>query len=289
MTRFGIACLALIFLAPGCKKNKDKKQPNFARAHQRIRAANSPADYEWPLKRLKEIESSDAKADVKAAASFELARGWLQLGVLSGVPRDAAEAGRVLTSTGLKDPEGDIAKRFDGIGADVEIGGAPLGPWAKDGARLTRAFLEDDEATISELALADSAFKSEAAAIVFTWMLKAGDASDKRALRKVVSFACPKAAKQLEADQVDLAKFGADCGQATWMATPAESPPCPNLQPNNAAQKAVATYFQKLLQEFGKGSPAGPVPKAFETRFPVNGGCTMVGTLLTRLADLPPP
>ncbi|MFT7623589.1 MAG: hypothetical protein ACI9WU_002772 [Myxococcota bacterium] len=281
-----VGLVGVVACATGCKKDQARKQVSFKSVYERLQSALAPADFEFPLRRLRELEDTASKDDVKAAARFELARGWLRLGVLSGVPQDSADARRVMAVTGMKEPEESIAKRFDTIG-DVMLGDMDLGKWGKDGGSLTRAFVGDDSATISQIALGDGAFSSEAAAIIFTWMIKVGDGSDSKSVRQILSFACADEADLYKGSATDHAALGAACAKAPWASTPApEKTPCGALTSvgANPAQVAVEGYFQKLLAAYGKGSASGPVPDVFLSRFPVEGGCAVAKQVVDLLA-----
>jgi len=283
----------------GCQtKPEGKKKPEFKRVLGRIHSAVAPADLEWPLKRMSELRTKADKPDVQMAARFELARGWLRLGVLSGVGRDSAEADRVMASTGMKTPK-DILAEFEKVASAESVKETNLPTWSKEGARLATALLDNVHADVTEIALAGGSFSPEASAIVFTYLIrllpkpaegvKAPPAKlIGRQLRQVVRYACPDAAKLLKPTEggpdktARLTAFAAACAKASWfegvdLKATAASSPCASLEVTGAgveAKTVLAAFFNLLLTSYEKLGPN--TPPLIASRFPVAGACQEV-------------
>ena len=291
----------------GCKKEAAKSGPEFKRAYTRLQAAVEPADFEWPLKKMAEVIASDAKPDIKAAARFELARGWLRLGVLSSIPRDRQDANRVLKVTKLEHPK-LIVEHLTAVAGAAEISGSDLPKWAKQGLPLAKALGTEEGGTpaqrhtaVSTVALSDSPFAADAGALIFSYLIRVPpkaqpgqqappDAFVWKQTVSAVRYACPKAAEahlgKTRATS-DLAKFQAACSTSPLMvgrplAKLAQEAPCPALPlvgDHPDLRTTVAAFFNRLLTSYSNSG----APPAYANRFPVEGGCALTARLMDEL------
>lgn len=298
---------ALLVLAAGCKKD-EATPPSFEDAYKRLQQADKPADFEWPLGQMSELATESDRSDIRLAARFELARGWLRLGILTGVPVDTAEASRVLAATGMQNPQ-DIVSRFEAVAAASDVGGTPLPTWAVEGAALAKALAgtEGTEAerlsTVTRTALGSGAFSPEAAAVIFSHMVRLAPSEaeippdrKRRQLYNVVRYACPVAMAELPAEGDITAErrvaFAAACKTAPWLSaadipTLANGAPCAatgTVVGADEAHQVLAAFFNLLLTAYQRPGPSGQ-PTVFYRRFPVEGGCQVLTELMGRLGS----
>ena len=291
----------------GCKKEAAKHGSDFKRAYTRLQAAVEPADFEWPLKKMADVIAGDAKPDIKAAARFELARGWLRLGVLSSIPRDRQDANRVLKATKFEHPK-LIVEHLTAVAAVAEIGGTDLPKWAKQGLPLAKALGTEDggspaerHATVSTVALSDSPFAADAGALIFSYLIRVPpkaqpgqqappDAFVWAMTVSAVRYACPKAAEaHLGKTRAlsDLAKFQAACATSPLMAGQplaklAQGAPCPALPlvgDHADLRTTIGAFFNRLLTSYSNSG----APPVYANRFPVEGGCALTARLMEEL------
>ena len=312
-TRFIGALLIGALLGLGaCKKSEDKEKPNFSTALKRLNAAVAPVDFEWPLVHLRTISDGDGKEDTRNAARFELARGWLRLSVLTMLPGEAREAGRVLTATGCKKPENIIAA-FDQVANAGEIEGTEIPAWAKDGAALVRAVgseegeAADRRAAVTEMALGKGAFSSAAASFVFVDLLVVPprklpegvkpfeEKEVERRLRKVVRYACPKDYGLLKAKEGGparadrLAALAVACKPDAWLGgkdlqTLATKGVCGDLagKDASAARTLMAAFLNRLIGAYSEPGST-PKPAVLHARFSAQRLCPASMSFLDRL------
>lgn len=308
-SRWLVCGLVLAMVAgAGCKKKKEGAGKTYQRALQRLQSAVDPGEFEWPLQRFGEIAKGDAGKETKLGAQFELARGWLTLGLLTQVEGPHTQAAKVLQTTGWK--EKAIIENFDAVVAAGKIEGTDLVAWAKEGARLARAVRSNEGTrerrltTITEVALGGGVFSPIAVGWIFSevreFAVRAGpnpkalkekklDRSKiDRQLRAILRHACPTATAQLIArkDGPDRparsASWAAACTkEAAWLGgkTPdevAKAGPCAGLEPSKGsspeARTMVVAFFGALTAALAKGGQ-GQKPPSIYKHFQPDQGC----------------
>ncbi len=311
---FGVLVVALTCFSNGCKKKENEEGKGYQRALQRLHSAIAPRDFEWPLQRFSEIAKSAAPADLKLGARFELARGWLTLGLLTKNTRDQVEALRVLKATGWRDDGGSIVEAFEAVATADKIAGTDIVEYAKEGALLARAVSTDFGTrqerlrTVTDIALGNGVFSPIAAAWILTVVaelpppkVRTGKQSVKldrrqvdRDLGRVLRYACPNAGDLLKPTKIPvraqrLQAWAKACvSEASWLK--GKSPdevamqgPCASLdplkEPSMEARRIVVAFFNVLLVAYERGG-GGMKPPAIYSRFPAEYGCSVTGNLV---------
>ena len=301
-----VLLVAAVACSLGCRREEPKSGADtFGQALRRLTNATEPGHMAGPLKRMAELAKSAPNEDLKMAARFELARGWLRLGILTGVGSKRAEAGRVMNELALT-PD-DVTAHFNAVATSEALKGQKLPGWATDGAELVSALtgkgLEqaDRNRIIAKHALGGGGFEPEAAAVIFSYLARmpprkaVTQAQSDKAVRDVMRYVCPDAAAKLAIDDVRerrMLAFALECvDDPIWegkdVVALAKGEPCAGFSPSTdglGLKTAVHAWFNLLFAAYIKGGEGGQ-PILIHRLFPAPMGCQLVTDLVQRLDE----